>query len=378
MAAGEGVEDLLEARMLVVAAQDQDCGPVHGLDGLHGGVGVGALAVVDVADAGALADELDPMLHALKGAQRLPDDLRVDPLGQGQQRAEHGVFQIVAAGDIDLLPIHEGRVLPRPAEHDRVPVHVHALGDLSLAGEEEDVGRGQLFKVADDGIVIVEHGEIVPGLVVEDLGLGGDVLLHGAEAVDVIRGDVAHACGLGVEADVPLQLQRRGLRHDHVPGLGLHGIGGDGHADVPQHEGLSTGGLEDLAGEGGAGGLAVGAGDADEVRLGVPVAQLDLGDHLDAPPLGLHDEGAEERDDGAGDQQIHPVQQVHGIVPEPDLVGDAGKSVEEALDLRLHVVDDDPIPVLVQEPGSGDAALGHAYDERRLLLCHSSLTSLTL
>ena len=171
-----------------------------------------------------------------------------------------------------------------------------------------------------------------------------------------------------MEGHIALQLQSGGFGYYHVPGAGLQSMCGYGHSNVPQHEGMPACRLKDLPRKRGAGGLAVGTGDAYKIRMGIPVSQFDFGDDLDSPAAGFQNKGLGHGYDGTDDHQFHAVQQIHGIVPQPDLIGHAGKSVKKPLDLRFHIVDDDSIPLLIQKAGSGNTALGHAYDERCFLL----------
>ena len=62
---------------------------------------------------------------------------------------------------------------------------------------------------------------------------------------------------------------------------------GDWYPDVAEHKRVPSAVFEYLAGQRGAGGLSVRAGDADKLRMAVAVAQFDFADDLDAAALRL-------------------------------------------------------------------------------------------
>ena len=101
----------------------------------------------------------------------------------------------------------------------------------------------------------------------EDMSLGGDIALHAAVPVQVIGRDVGQDRHVGREAVGQVQLIGRGL--DHIDGVGRRLRQGQ-HADayVAADMDGETRLLQHPADQGGGGGLAVGAGDGDD--LGPP------------------------------------------------------------------------------------------------------------
>ena len=357
--------------MLVKAAQQHHGRPRHGLDGADGAGRIGALAVVDVGNAVQLAHKLDAVLNAGERFERFADRLGRYAHRKREQRGEHGVLQIVPAGDADFGCADERQIDAVSAvDHHAVP-HEHALRHLAAAGEVQ-AGRGrERVHGAHLGVVVVEHGEILGRLVLKHLALGGDVVVHRAEVIEMVGRDVAAGGRARMECGAALELQRRRFGHDHIAGNGLLRVLGDGDADVAEHERAEPARLEQLAGQRGAGGLTVGAGDADEIRLGVPVSQLDFGQHLDAQLPRAHDEGRAHGDDRAGDQHLHAVQQRHRILPEPVFHRKAAQRLIQSVDVRLLIVDDHAAAVSAEQLGRADAALCHADDQSRLFLFHS-------
>ena len=310
------------------------------------------------------------MLDAGEGTEHLRDGLGLHAAGKREQRGEHGVFEVMPAGDTDVLCGQNGRFCAVTAVDDHTVAHEHAVFRHGLAGEIQRFRRRAVRHGAHNGIVIVQHGEIVRCLVIEHLALCGNVILHRPEVIEVVGRDVAAGCGMGMEASTALELQGGRLRDDHVARTGLFSMLGDGDADVAENKGTETRGLEQLARERGTGGFPVCTRDADKVGLRVAVPQLDLGFDLDAAALRFDEEGGGHGDDGTRDDEIHAVQKRQGVLSEPILDCGAAQRFRKAGDLRFHIVDADMVTVSCEQFGSADAAFCHADDERGFVLFH--------
>src|SRR5699024_5442830 len=76
--------------------------------------------------------------------------------GQREQRGEHGVVQVVPAGDADIGRAHERQVRAAAAVDQHAVAHEHALGHLLAAGEVQAGGRGERVHGAHLRVVVVE------------------------------------------------------------------------------------------------------------------------------------------------------------------------------------------------------------------------------
>ncbi len=154
---------------------------------------------------------------------------------------------------------------------------------------------------------------------VKNLALGGNIVFHRAEVVEVVFRDVANARRPRIEMHIALQLQPRGLRDDDVALARFQRVLRNRHADVAEHECMPSAGFEDLACQRGAGGLAVGARDADKLRMAVAVAKLDLADDLDALFLRRAHKRNRHRDNRADDDERNALKQRLRLFAQPPL-----------------------------------------------------------
>ena len=256
-----------------------------------------------------------------------------------------GVLLVVAALDLEI--VHENEVgdaaVPR---HDELTAVAAEGGGASAAGgahvgaetggaPDRDVTEGnaasgpQLADLRAHGVVAgIEHGHTAADAQIgEHLPLGRGVGLKAAMPGKMIRRDVEHHGHIRREQARRGQLVAGGLRHVHVGVPGGHRIdasladvahGGRVHARLPQQ----------MAGERGRSGLAVGASDGDPLRGSVALApgEFHLADHLGGGRSGAPIERGVLGNAGARDAQI--VGAFDGLVVEehhgPALAGALG------------------------------------------------------
>jgi len=137
--------------------------------------------------------------------------------------------------------------------------------------------------------------------------------------------DVANARCPRVEVHIALQLQPRGLRNDDVAFARFQRMLRDRNADVAEHERVPAAVFEDLSGQRGAGGLAVGARDADKLRVAVAIAKLNLADNLNPLLLRRAHKGNRHGDDRADDDERNVLKQRLRVFAEPPVDRDAAE-----------------------------------------------------
>ena len=148
------------------------------------------------------------MLHALEVAQRVADDRRGDARRHGHGRGRQGVFQVVLAGNIDLIGGANGLVVLWGTIDDVARLHESPEGHRIPGGEPGHLALHAAGHVFGDGVVPVQHHHVVPGAVFKDALLQRYVLLHRAVAIQVILRDVQHRTDRGME--VPGGLHHEG------------------------------------------------------------------------------------------------------------------------------------------------------------------------
>jgi hypothetical protein len=148
------------------------------------------------------------------------------------------------------------------------PKLVHARVGTDGARRPRTGSGGGRLPGRDDGVVAVE--DHLPVLA-EDARLGGRVGLQGAVPVQVILGHVEHHGRRGLEALHPVELKTRQLQHpDPRQCVGGEPIGQgveQGRADIAGHGHVPADAAQQMAGERGGGGFAVGAGDGQHGRV---------------------------------------------------------------------------------------------------------------
>ena len=216
------------------------------------------------------------------------------PRPQGAGAGGEDVLHVVLAAQPDL---GDGA--------DRLDVAVQLGDDPSVADEDPVVERPEAAEPEDvagrahgqprgQRIVEVQHRAVRRRLVGEDAGLGLDVVGHRAVAVEVVGRDVEHRGHPRVEAVGALELEARHLGHDQPVGGEVERVLRQRRADVARHQGRPHLGAEQLAGQRRRRGLAVGAGDRDDVGLHGAPAELELADDGHAARAG-GDEGGQRR-----------------------------------------------------------------------------------
>ena len=124
--------------------------------------------------------------------------------------------------------------------------------------------------------------------------------------VEVVGRDVEDRGDPRAEAVDRVELKARHLRYDDAVARELERVLGEGRPDVAAHQHRAHLGAQQLAGQRGGRGLAVGAGDGDDVGLHHPPRQLELAD--DGHPAGAHrdERGQLERHPRAHHHQLRP------------------------------------------------------------------------
>ena len=275
--------ELLDFRVVVafvLAAEDEHRWGGHALEGIPCGIDVGGLGVVDVAHAVDGGYVFQAVFHGLEVFERLADAVFLDMERGGGDAGSHGVVEVVEAGEGEAV----ARDFPHLAGSGEMNDAVLNPGGAALFAVD---GKGELHGfalhvldlLADDGVVLPIDEVVVFGLVLEDAEFGGHVVLHlVVVAVEVVGGDVHDHGDVCLELIHVFKLEAGEL--DDVGGMGvfrhlerkaLADVSGEAHVDSRL--------AEDMVGQEGSGGLAVGSGDADHARVGESGCELDLGEH---------------------------------------------------------------------------------------------------
>ena len=159
-------------------------------------------------------------------------------------------------------------------------------GGILLAGLAEGIAGGLdgdgLELTGDDGVVLPVYEGILGSLIAQDAEFSVDVALHlVAVAVEMVGGDVEHHGDIGAEVIHIVELKRTQLDDIHLVGLAAHLVG-QRAADVAGQAAVDAGAAQYVVDEAGGGGLAVGAGDAHHLGVGIAAGKLNLAHHLDA------------------------------------------------------------------------------------------------
>ena len=308
-------EQVGDAAVLGAAARDPPDARIAG-QGLFRRVRVGGLGIVDEQHAAEAGDRLHPMSQAGEGQQAPHRLVAAEPYGAHGGVGAGGVLGVVAARQGDgrgqvgdaLVPLHQ----PTTAQAD--PVHVVDARHPSVVAVrrrhcDRDEGGQPPGDALAIGVIDADHGDGALGLFLKDAALGGHIAGHAAVAVQMVRADVGQHRHVRAEAAGQVQLVGRDL--DHIDGVRRRlGQGQHPDADVAPHMNRAARLAEDPADQGGGGGLAVGAGD---------------GDDLGPLHLGQRRQGAGEQLDVAHDPHARVLGHLDGPVGRGMCQGGAGR-----------------------------------------------------
>ena len=204
------------------------------------------------------------MFYPFEGADRFRHRFRGDVHAVGQGDGRQDVEQIVFAAQLDVGEGANGRFLPILQPDVPIP-DKRAIGHRPAQAEGAQPPLHLIRQRQRAGVVGGQHGHVVGALVAQDVGFGVGVGGHRLVPVQVVGGDVQHG---GHAGTLPpnLQLEAGKLLHHHVVRGHFVQVGDEGAADVAANPGAPPGHLPNHAGEGGGGGFAGRAGDADNGR----------------------------------------------------------------------------------------------------------------
>ncbi len=173
---------------------------------------------------------------------------------------------------------HDLQIVAVFAPEDLAVAHERAALDFLLAAEPVHLRAGLAGQTGASGIVSVQDRVILRRLVLEDPRLGQHVGVEAVVAVEMVGRDVEDDGDFGMEALDALELEAGDLQH--VVGVRgrIRNQRDGGRADVAAHQHLVSAHADDFAGQRRGGGLAVGAGDGEDVSLEKPRRQLDFAD----------------------------------------------------------------------------------------------------
>ncbi len=207
-----------------------------------------------------------------------------------------GVLPVVPAGEprspaqLEHPPGGARRVVDEPAFFD-----IDAAARASLGRDRHyqlRAGTGERVGDAAAEIVVDADDRRLRRLLTrEDAALGGDVAVHAAVALEMVRRDVEQDGD--VEGQALRQLELIGAHLQHIDA-----VGGEGRerqrrrAEIAADRHLAPGLGDDMADQRSRRRFAVGAGDADIARVGAALReQLDVADDLGAGGAGARGDG---------------------------------------------------------------------------------------
>lgn len=277
--------DLLVVVALVGTTEEEDRPTVrHCLEGVAGGIDIGRLGVIDVLHPVEDACQLHAVLYAGEVLQRLGDgailEVGIEPQGVEHEAGGHDVAGVVwslelQAGVVDeaLLPLGE-------ADMDRLAIEVGG-GVGAGEGEGEGVRRAWIpssehsrcLRIIGEG-----DGVVLLGLVLEypTLGIGVELQLM-VVPVEVVGRDIHQHRGVQVGVVHVIELEAGELHDVDLVRVADETLG-EGEADIATRHRIYAARLQEVSGEGGGGGLAIGPRDAyEDAALGYVLGgKLDL------------------------------------------------------------------------------------------------------
>ena len=214
-------------------------------------------------------------------------------------------------------------------------------------------------------IVGVENAEVVLVLLGEDALLGESVVLEGAVAIEVVGRDVEDDGDCGMELLGGFELEAG----DFEDGPGVVGAvvdqRDDRDADVAADQRGQAGLLQDFADQRGGGGLAVGAGDGEDLALEEARGQFEFADDGPAEVAHLHQFGRVERHAGADDDEVLAAKGEQAVTAgfDVDALFEQGGNVFGQRFGAADVGDGDLGSAAAQKNGRGQAGFAQSDDE---------------
>ncbi len=343
-----------EIAALVLAAQNHQQVPRKSVDGLERGIDVRRFRIVVEGDAGNLRDEFQPVLDAGKTAHRFPNRIRRDAREHGDAGGGENVFDVVFATQRNIGPVQEAHAVVRRAKNDPAALEARTLVDR-LAPAEPETARPFRRQASGGGIVGVHHGRIFGALILENSLFRPGVGFERGVTVEVIGRQVEQRGNVGTEMiGDGLELKAGNLGHGDrvVPGLIHQRNERRAHVSADQH--AAAGFAQDVAREQRGGGLAVRAGDRDQLAAQEARCQLNLAPDRNAAGARRGERLDFERNAGAGHDQVR-VEERRGSMP-AQLEADAGRA-----QFASGTGDGFFRPVLAR----GDASAAGAAEKRR-------------
>ena len=151
-------------------------------------------------------------------------------------------------------------------------------------GERQHAGfcGGVAQLVGNHGVVLPVDEAVGRGHVLEYAELGAHVVAHVvAVAVEVVGGDVENHGHVGLEAVHVVELETAEFHHIHRVRVAGH-LPCQAFSHIAGQGGVDAGAPQDVVGEQGGGGLAVAAGYAHHLGVGVAAGEFYLADYRDA------------------------------------------------------------------------------------------------
>ena len=220
--------------------------------------------------------------------------IKAEALAAGIGRS--GILPVVSTGQgFDRHQVADRLIQPVNIVIQHAVEHIDTALDPAFAADAGNPPVSGFLKLAGDGdgrcAVDADHRILRHGTATEDAFLGGDIALHIAMPVEMVRGDIEQAGNRKHGVTGQVELIRGQLEHHRIARFGQVEIE-HRHTDIAADlYVLSSLGLlvQDMTDQGGCGGFAVGTGDAHMAcrRLGA-VQKLNIADHLGIRGLCLH------------------------------------------------------------------------------------------
>ena len=256
--------------------------------------------------------------------QQPPRDALVGrPRLEGERGGSQGVLRVVGPLDAHVVEAAQDVVAPAQA-HDETPVLVEpgavrrAAGRLLAEDRDAPSREAQPLCHGAARLVGAQRAQAVGPHVRKDALLVRRVGLERAMPLDVVGRHVEHGRGARREPARAMQLEARQLGDEHLAG-GAPGDACDGRqSDVAHRAGLQPRGAQQLAGERGGRGLAVGPRDGEPVARALAPRELRLAHQLGAAAGRRRVERADGGDAGAHHAQVEVALGLLDVPDDPD------------------------------------------------------------